>query len=315
MKFSLMTEPQLGGTYDDLVEGARWAEAAGFVSFARSDHYYWRHHDAPEATDAFATLAGLARDTDTIRLAVLVSPLTFRHPAVVAKNAATIDQMSNGRFDLGVGTGWHEGEHEAFGLEFPAQAERFERLTEGLQYLHAALRSEPGTRARFEGDHYRLDGDIRPKPVGALPIIVGGRGPVRTPRLAGTYADEYNHFVAPPAELVPKIERVRAAAEAAGREPATVTISVMGALITGRDRAEYEDNLAAAAAFRGIDTGEMESRATSAGIPCGVFDDVAGPLEDLSAVGVTTYYVQMLTPPRRDAVEQAFAALRRDRPT
>jgi len=125
MDFSLMTEPQLGGTYDQLLTLARWAEDRGLVSFARSDHYYSSSVPAPDATDAFATLAGLARDTESIRLCVLVSPVTFRHPAVIVKNALTIDQMSGGRFDLGLGTGWMGEEHDAFGFDLWPMAERF----------------------------------------------------------------------------------------------------------------------------------------------------------------------------------------------
>ncbi|MDH3307307.1 MAG: LLM class flavin-dependent oxidoreductase [Acidimicrobiia bacterium] len=306
MKWGLMTEPQLGGTYDELLEGARWAEAAGFVTFARSDHFYWRHDNAPDATDAFATLAGIARETSTIRLAVLVAPLTFRHPAVVAKNAATIDQMSGGRFDLGVGTGWNELEHEAFGLPFPTRADRFAQLEEGLQYLRAAFGGSP---AGFDGDRYQLHADVKPKPTGPLPIIVGGSGPRKTPTLAGTHADEYNHFVTTPDALAPKLAVLRSAAEAAGRAADAVTISVMGSLVTGRTGAEYEANLAAGAEFRGIEPAEYEQKARQSGTPCGVIDDIMPRIEALERAGVEKYYVQTLTPPRADDVDRAFGAL------
>ena len=139
MKFSIMTEPHLGGTYDQQLEVARWAEAEGLVSFARCDHYLSGDDPTPDATDAFAVLAGLARDTTDIRLCVLVSPVTFRHPAVIAKNAVTIDQMSGGRFDLGVGTGWMELEHVNLGLPFPDWKERWIRFEDALNSLAAAL--------------------------------------------------------------------------------------------------------------------------------------------------------------------------------
>ena len=189
MHFALMTEPQMGGTYDQLLTIARWAEDRGLVSFARSDHYYSSADPAHDATDAFATLAGLARDTETIRLCVLVSPVTFRHPAVIVKNAVTIDQMSGGRFDLGIGTGWMSEEHEAFGLNLWPMAERFGRFDDALHYVRAALGPQP---ARHDGTYYQLEADVKPGPTGPLPIIVGGTGKKRTPTLAGRYADEYN---------------------------------------------------------------------------------------------------------------------------
>ncbi len=140
-----MTEPQIGGTYEQILRAARLAEAEGLHSFARSDHLAWQRDPAPDATDAFATMGGLARDTDSVRLAVLVTPITFRHPAIIAKNATTIDQMSGGRFDLGVGTGWNDFEHEALGIPFPESAERWARLEDALGYLEVAFAEEGGT--------------------------------------------------------------------------------------------------------------------------------------------------------------------------
>src|SRR5690606_28534980 len=161
MELSTMTEPQLGGTYDQILAFARWSEANGMASFARSDHYYTTRQPTPEATDAFATLAGLARDTVHIRLGVMVAPITFRHPAVIAKMAATIDEMSGGRLDLGVGTGWMDLEHDAFGIPFPDWSERVARLSDALPYLRAAFAPGP---ANFDGAHYSLDADVCPRP-------------------------------------------------------------------------------------------------------------------------------------------------------
>jgi alkanesulfonate monooxygenase SsuD/methylene tetrahydromethanopterin reductase-like flavin-dependent oxidoreductase (luciferase family) len=290
MDFALMTEPQLGGTYDQLLAAARWAEQSGLVSFARSDHYYSNRDPRPDATDAFATLAGLARETSSIRLAVLVTPITFRHPAVIAKNAATIDQMSGGRFDLGVGTGWMELEHDAFGLPFPPWSERFERLEEALIYLERAFGATDGTLA---GRYYELDADVRPKPTG-LRLIVGGSGPRRTPMLAARYADEYNHFVAPAADIGPKIGRLHAAAADAGRDPESITVSVMGPVLTGRNEQRYRAHLEVAARARNRDPDELESTWSDHGIPVGPPGRIRETIAALEEIGVSKFYLQHL---------------------
>ncbi len=305
MDFALMTEPQIGGTYDELLAAARWAEDRGLVGFARSDHYYAGRDPKPDATDAFTTLGGLARETSSIRLAVLVSPITFRHPAVIAKSAATLDQMSNGRFDLGVGTGWMDLEHEVFGLPFPDWSERFARFEEALQYLAAAFGDDP---AEFEGTHYRLAGDIRPKP-SHLSIIIGGSGKTRTPRLAGTYADEYNHFVGTATDVGPKIIKVRQAAEDAGRDPDAITMSVMGPVLVGRDESEYRANLEAAATQRDRTPEELEQRWSDAGIPIGPAGRAQDTLAELEAVGVTKFYVQHLDLSDLSTLDATFDAL------
>jgi alkanesulfonate monooxygenase SsuD/methylene tetrahydromethanopterin reductase-like flavin-dependent oxidoreductase (luciferase family) len=306
LDFALMTEPQIGGTYEELLAAARWAEDNGLVGFARSDHYYSSRDPKPDATDAFATLGGLARETESIRLAVLVSPVTFRHPAVIAKSAATIDQMSGGRFDLGVGTGWMDLEHETFGIPFPEWPERFERFEESLHYLAAAFGDEP---AAYEGDYYRLEGDIQPKPSN-LPIIIGGSGKSRTPRLAGEFADEYNHFISTAADIAPKIVKVREAAEAAGRDPAAISMSVMGPVLVGRNEAEYQANLEAAAAPRDQTPEEMEERWSKAGIPIGPPDRAQETLAGLAAIGVTKMYVQHLDLSDQSSLDATFEALR-----
>ncbi len=295
-----MTEPQIGGTYEQLLALARWSEANGLVSFARSDHYYWRGDPAPDATDAFATLAGMARETDTIRLAVLVTPVTFRHPAVIAKNAATIDQMSGGRLDLGVGTGWMEAEHEALGLPFPDWSERYARLEEALGYLGAAFSDHAG----YQGDYYRLDADVRPKPEG-IRLIVGGSGKQRTPSLAGRHADEYNHFLASAAVIAPKIAVMREAAE--GRE---VTVSVMGAPLVGRTDGEYRERLKRAAARRDLSPEAMEQRLETNGVPFGTPSRAAEAIGALEAAGVDKWYVQWLDPGDLEGFAATIEALR-----
>lgn len=305
MRFSLMTEPQLGGTYDQLLDLALWAEAEGMVSFARSDHYYSSREPRPDATDAFATLAGLARDTTTVRLCVLVSPLTFRHPAVIAKTAATIDQMAGGRLDLGVGTGWMDLEHDVFGLPFPEWSERFERLTEALPYLRAAFED---SHAAVQGTHYSIDAEVRPQPSGTR-IIVGGTGPTRTPTLAGTFADEYNHLAGQPHELTPKIEVLRRAALKAGRDPDAIEVTVMGPIMTGRDEADFRDRLGAAAAERDVEPDALLERWTNAGIPAGAPEQVAEKLAALERIGVNRYYLQWLDLDDRDGLEMTWGAV------
>ena len=225
MEFAFMTEPQVGGSYARLLELALWAEGEGFDAFSRSDHYMDGQHSA-SATDALTTLAGLSRDTSTIKLNVLVSPLTFRHPGNVAKSAATIDEMSGGRLELGLGTGWMESEHETFGFDFPSLKERFSRLEETLAYLRAAFGRADGG---FEGKHYQLaDVDVLPAPTGRLPLVVGGGGARKTPTLAGKYGDELNMFARPLDELIARRDVMRAAAVEAGRDPDTIKLSLVG---------------------------------------------------------------------------------------
>ncbi len=301
-----MTEPQLGGTYDDILAAARWAEENGLYSFARSDHYYSGRNPKPEATDALTTLAGLARDTATIRLAVLVTPITFRHPAVIAKTAATLDQMSGGRFDLGIGTGWMEAEHEAFGMPFPGWSERFERVTEALAYLDAAF---GGSNASYRGEHYSLDADVGPVPSG-LRTIVGGTGPIRTPTLAGTYADEYNHIVAPAGDVEPKIGVMRQAAEDAGRDPGDVAVSMMGPVMVGRDDDEYIERLARAAAEREVEPPELEERLRKAGVPLGSGDRLTEQFAELARIGIDTYYLQWIPTDDLDGLDETYLAVR-----
>ncbi len=288
MEYALMTEPQIGGTYEQILAAARWAERQSLVSFARSDHYYSNRQPSPDATDAFATLAGLARETTTIRLAVLSTPITFRHPAVIAKNAATLDQMSVGRFDLGVGTGWMDLEHRAFGIPFPNQQVRFEMLTEALGYLSAAFSGEG-----FSGSHFEIDADARPRPTG-LRVIVGGSGAFKTPRLAGRYANEYNHFLAPAEAIAPKVKVMHRAAKQAGRAPDDITVSVMGQVVAGPDDSAYARALRSWATKRSLTKTEADQRLTELGIPHGPKDRIAEQLDGLAAIGVSRFYVQWL---------------------
>ena len=306
MDFSLMTEPQMGGTYDQLLTIARWAEDRGLVSFARSDHYYSSADPAHDATDAFATLAGLARETETIRLCVLVSPVTFRHPAVIVKNALTIDQMSGGRFDLGIGTGWMAEEHDAYGIEMWPMPERFGRFDEALHYARAAFGPQP---SRFEGNYYRLDADVKPGPTGPMPIIVGGTGKKRTPTLAGRFADEYNQSPAPTVVLAENIRTMRSAAEAAGRDPAGIVSSVMGSVLVGPDEGAYRDHLAAAALQRNTEPKDLEDRFTKAGMPIGAADTAQDLMRRWEEAGVDRFYVRHIELDDLDMLDEKLTAL------
>jgi F420-dependent oxidoreductase-like protein len=240
--FRVMTEPQLGATYDDLLAVARRAEETGFDAFFRSDHYLTMGGDGlPGPTDAWLTLAGLARETSRIRLGTMVTAATFRLPGPLAISVAQVDQMSGGRVELGLGSGWYQDEHAAYGIPFPPLKERFDRYAEQLAIVSGLWSTPMGEMFDFVGDHYRLEGSpALPKPVqdGGIPIIVGGKGRTRTPRLAARYAAEFNV----PFETVETNARlfagVRAACEDAGRDPGSIVFSSALTVCVGRDDAE-----------------------------------------------------------------------------
>ena len=284
-----MVEPQAGGTYQQLLELAQWADGAGLASFARSDHYLNNESSDP-STDALTSFGGLARETENIQLTVLVTPLTFRHPAVIAKTAATLDEMSGGRFELGIGTGWMESEHERFGMELPDLRTRFSLLYETLAYVTTAFgRAERDT---YEGRHFRLDvPDVLPRP-NDLSILVGGGGPRKTPRLAGRFADEYNMFMTDPETLAGRLEHMRAAATEVGRDPDAIKISMISQILGGADEAEYRENLGNEAAKRDMDADELETRLTSRGMLCGTHEQIGARVGEIAAMGVGRLYVQ-----------------------
>jgi F420-dependent oxidoreductase-like protein len=241
MRLVIFTEPQDGATYDDLRRVAQFTEDAGFDGFFRSDHYRAASDDGlPGPTDAWVTLGALAVQTSRIRLGTLVTSATFRLPGPLAIAVAQVDAMSGGRIELGLGAGWFELEHAAYGIPFPSLGERFDRLAEQLEIISGLWTTKPGNRYEFAGRHYTLaDSPALPKPVQSPrpPIIVGGTGRHRTPRLAARFADEFN---APFAQLsdVPQLyARVRAAAAEIGRgEPPAFSAAVT--LCCGRDDAE-----------------------------------------------------------------------------
>ena len=239
MELRVFTEPQQGATYDDLLRVAREAERLGFGAFFRSDHYLAMGADGqPGPSDAWITLAGLARETSTIRLGTLMTSATFRHPGPLAISVAGVDQMSGGRVELGLGAGWYDAEHSAYGIPFPDTRERFDVLEEQLAVV-TGLWASTGDFS-FEGEHYRLvDSPGLPKPAQAKPpVIIGGRGAKRTPALAARYADEFNLPFVPYEEGLPQNDRVRRACEAIGRDPATMRFSSALVLCVGADDAE-----------------------------------------------------------------------------
>ncbi len=289
MQVGFMVEPQVGGTYDELLRLARWAEDAGLDSFARSDHYLNMAASA-HATDALTSFGGLARDTDRINLTVLVTPLTFRHPAVIAKTAGTLHEMSGGRFELGVGTGWMESEHESFDMELPPLGHRFDRFEEALGYLWAALGRTGGG---FSGSHYELaDIDVLPRVADGAPIVIGGGGMKRTPNLAGRFADEYNMFVTNRETLEARLGVMRTAATEAGRDPDAIRISMVVSPIVGADEAEYRDRLAERAAGRDLEPEAYEARLREIGMPHGTADRVAEQFAELASWGIGRVYLQ-----------------------
>ncbi len=247
MRFALMIEPQQGLTYDEQLAVARRAEAAGFEALFRSDHYEsFPGGSGRPTTDAWAVLAGLARDTTSIGLGALVSPVTYRTPGNLAKVVATIDEMSGGRVEVGLGAGWHEAEHRRHGFPFPEIGERADMLEETLEIFHG-LWDEPDGWS-FIGKHYAIEDSLfQPKPSalparngGRPPIIVGGGGSPRSFRIAARYADEFNLSSASPAVATQKYAELDATIKAAGREPSSIVHSAMVGLLMGRDADEVK---------------------------------------------------------------------------
>jgi alkanesulfonate monooxygenase SsuD/methylene tetrahydromethanopterin reductase-like flavin-dependent oxidoreductase (luciferase family) len=292
MELGLMLEPQVGGTYRELADLARWAEQEGLDAFARSDHYLAGDGSAA-ATDALTTFGGLAMETERIELVSLVSPLTFRHPAVLAKTGATLDEMSGGRFALGIGTGWMETEHEAFGMELYGMRERFSRLFETLSYVRAAYAGTDG----FSGRHYHLASgvDILPRPVNGR-IVVGGQGPKKTPTMAGRFADEYNVFAIDPAGIEQRLEVMREAARAAERDPEDILLSISSSAVVADTEDGYRALLATRASLRGMPVDEYEALLASRNIPRGTLDTVSEAVDRFADVGAERFYLQVVAP-------------------
>ncbi|HEX5586805.1 MAG TPA: LLM class F420-dependent oxidoreductase [Acidimicrobiia bacterium] len=297
MRFRTFIEPQEGATYDDQLALALLGEELGFDAFFRSDHYinFFKRDGTPGPTDAWTTLAGLARDTSTIRLGTLVSPVTFRPPGPLAITVAQIDAMSAGRVELGLGAGWNDREHAAYGLPFPGTRERFDMLAEQLEVITGLWGTDVGARFTHLGHHYTLtDSPALPKPVQRPhpPIVIGGSGPTRTPALAARFASEFNVAFAPLAQFAERVAVVRAACEAIGRDPASLRFSIASTTVCGVDDTEVDRRAAAIGRTRD------HLAAGIAGTPAQVIDQV-GAYRD---AGADTVYFQLLDIPDLDHV-------------
>jgi F420-dependent oxidoreductase-like protein len=289
MQLRIVTEPQQGASYDDQLLVAKAAETLGFDAFFRSDHFLsmGTASGLPGPTDAWVTLAGLARDTSTIRLGTLVTAATFRLPGPLAVAVAEVDAMSSGRVELGLGAGWYEAEHNAYGVPFPSTAERFDRLEEQLAVITGIWRTPVGEKFNYRGRHYTLvDCPALPKPGQEnVPVIVGGNGPRRTPHLAATYATEFNAAFAHLDTFLEQRQRVRQACAAIGRDPATMRFSVALVVCCGHDDAEVRRRAA------NIGRAPAELRQNGA---AGTVDEVIDKLRAFGEGGASSVYLQVL---------------------
>ncbi|HEX6421685.1 MAG TPA: LLM class F420-dependent oxidoreductase [Acidimicrobiales bacterium] len=286
----IFTEPQQGATYDDLLAVAREAEALGFDAFFRSDHYLTMGSGLgePGPTDAWVTLAGLARETHRIRLGTLVTAATFRLPGPLAIAVAQVDAMSGGRVELGLGTGWFEQEHTAYGIPFPPLRERFDRLEQQLAIVTGLWATPPGERFSFDGAHHRLaDSPALPKPVQSPrpPVIIGGWGRTRTPALAARFADEFNVPFPPLADFERQVGVVRDACESAGRDPADLAVSAALVVCCGED----EDSYRRRAAAIGREPDELRANGAAGTVP-----EVVDRLAAFVGAGAQRIYLQVL---------------------
>jgi F420-dependent oxidoreductase-like protein len=290
MRLRIFTEPQQGASYATLRRVAKATEDLGFDAFFRSDHYLKMGGGSgqPGPSDAWATLAALAVETSRIRLGTLVTSATFRYPGPLAIAVAGIDEMSGGRVELGIGAGWYEAEHAAYGIPFPSTRERFDRLEEQLAIITGLWQTPAGEKFSYEGTHYQVaDSPGLPKPVQRPrpPVIIGGHGPRRTPALAAKYADEFNIAFSKPGEVAAQFGRVREACAAAGRDPGSLVYSAAHVVCCGKDEA----TLSRRAAAIGRDLADLRADGV-AGSPAEIVDKIGAFAE----AGAQTFYLQVL---------------------
>ncbi|MFZ4373258.1 MAG: LLM class F420-dependent oxidoreductase [Mycobacterium sp.] len=299
MDFRVFLEPQQGATYDDQLAVAQAAESLGFSAFFRSDHYLAMSGDGqPGPTDSWVTLAGIARETSSIRLGTLVTSATFRYPGPLAISVAQVDSMSAGRVEFGIGAGWFEDEHRAYAIPFPGLGERFDRLEEQLDIITGMWATPVSETFDYTGNHYTVTGSpALPKPVQQPhpPIIIGGGGPKRTPALAARFAAEFN-LAFPTLDFVGvQLGRVRAALEKAGRAADDMIFSAAFAVCAGHDEAQVTQR--AAAISRDVD--ELRTNTPLAGTPAEIVDRL-GPFAE---AGVQRVYLQLLDTSDLDQLE------------
>ena len=289
MKLRIFTEPQQGATYDDLLKVAKATEQLGFDAFFRSDHYrhMGRTDGLPGPTDAWVTLAGLARETSRIRLGTLLTSATFRLPGPLAIAVAQVDHMSGGRVELGLGAGWFDKEHTAYGIPFGTWRERFDRLEEQLTVITGLWTTPPGERYSHDGAHYPMsDSPALPKPLQQPrpPVIVGGHGARRTPALAARFADEFNiPFPGNVSAAAEQFDRVRSACRDQERDPADLRLSAALVLCCGRDDVEVKRRAEAI----GHDAGQLRS-----GQLCGTVAEVVDRIGEYAEAGAVRLYLQ-----------------------
>jgi F420-dependent oxidoreductase-like protein len=288
--FRAFVEPQQGATYADQLAVAKAAEALGYSAFFRSDHYVAMSGDGlPGPTDSWVTLAGLARETTSIRLGTMVTSATFRYPGPLAISVAQVDEMSGGRVELGLGAGWFEAEHRAYAIPFASLGARFERLREQLDIITGLWTTPAGETFDYTGTHQSVvESPALPKPVQRPhpPIIIGGGGRKRTPALAAKFATEFNAPFMQADTLKATYDRVRAAVADAGRSADSLTYSAAFVVCAGRDDAQ----VATRAAAIGREVDELRGSSPLVGTPGEIVDKLALFAE----TGVQRVYLQLL---------------------
>jgi F420-dependent oxidoreductase-like protein len=290
MELRIFVEPQQGATYADQLAVALLAEELGFGAFFRSDHYLAMGVEGrPGPTDSWVTLAGLARETSTIRLGTMMTSATFRHPGPLAISVAQVDQMSGGRVELGIGAGWYDAEHAAYAIPFPSTGERFDRLEEQLAILTGLWATVDGETFSYAGTHYCVtDSPGLPKPAQRPrpPVIIGGKGPKRTPALTARYADEFNLPFVGLEGTERQIARVRSACDEIGRDPDSLVWSNAHTICCGSDEADVRRR----ADFIGRDVDDHLRENALAGTP----EQVVEQIDRYAALGAQRMYLQVL---------------------
>lgn len=286
---------QVVGAYDHVLAISKVCEETGIAAVALADHYLYGAEPADYGAPAYDSLvqaAALARDTERIELVMLVSPITFRHPAVYAKSLTTIDEIADGRFVFGLGTGWHDGEHEVFGFEYPDMATRFEWLEDALGYLRVYV-DDPAVG--YEGRFWSLEAghDLGPRTRADLRILVGGGGAAKTPALVGRFGDEFNLYHHTAEGVAARLDVMRRAAEQAGRDPDTILVSTCLPTIGGADDAEIDEFLAEWGRDRGKTPAELRERFEGR-IPIQTWDVWAERLAEFESWGIQRTYLQVI---------------------